>query len=104
LSSKYAGELKAWMNCMKPRDIFGIILRSVALYLVIWGSWNSIAGMRYFVATLAALLSGSANKCNFGFFIYGIPALLGGILILWFADAVVNWTYPSKKPPELPPE
>ena len=89
---------------MKPQDIFGIILRSIAVWLCIWGAWNIIAGVKYLVPTIVAAMSGtSAHRDSFGFFVYGIPAFVSGGIILAFADSFVRLTYPRQKPPPLPP-
>jgi len=89
---------------MKPQDIFGIILRSMAVWLCIWGAWYTIAGLKYLVATITAAMSGTGPQGDlFGYFIYGIPALFGGAIILAFADWFVRFTYPRQKPPPLPP-
>lgn len=88
---------------MKPQDLFGVILRSIAVWLCAWGGWYLIAGVKYLLPTIRALISGSHNQHDaFGYFLYGVPAALSGIIILSFADAFVRFTYPSPKPPPLP--
>jgi hypothetical protein len=88
---------------MKPQDVFGLILRSVAVWLCIWGSWNTLAGIKFLVPTIRAAISGSSYQHDsFGYFIYSLPALLSGVIILTFADFFVRFTYPERKPPPLP--
>ena len=88
---------------MKPQDVFGIILRSFAVWLCIWGAWNAIAGIKFLLPTIGALISGTSYQHDsFGYFIYGVPAFLAGIIILMFADFFVRFTYPQEKPPPLP--
>jgi hypothetical protein len=79
---------------MKPSDVFGIILRSVALWIAIWGAWQMTAAIARLPATVEALFSAAPVGINsVEYFIYGFPAFLAGILILRFADALVGFTY-----------
>ena len=88
---------------MKPRDVFGIILRTFALYLCLFGTWYILAGIKYLPATFLDALSGGSNQHTaFGWFIYGVPALLVGLLMLRFAEGFVSFTYRTKTPPPLP--
>jgi hypothetical protein len=88
---------------MKPQDIFGVILRSVALWLCVWGAWNTIAGIKYLLPTINAWTSGiTFQHDSFGYFIYSLPALLSGLIILRFAEFFVSFTYPRQSPPPLP--
>jgi hypothetical protein len=88
---------------MKPQDLFRVIVRSIALWLCVWGSWNTLAGIKYLVPTLSAMISGrSYQHDSFGYLIYGVPALFGGLVVLMFADSLVRFTYPRPKPPPLP--
>jgi hypothetical protein len=88
---------------MKPQDVFGIILRSIALWLCVWGAWNTIAGIKYLLPTINAWISGTNfQHDSFGYFIYGLPAFFSGVIILRFADFFVSFTYPRQSPPPLP--
>lgn len=79
---------------MTAKDLFGLILRSVALWLTIWGAWNTIAGLKYFPAAAAAALNHADNGPHaLPYFIFGLPALLGGILALRYANAIIRYTY-----------
>ena len=42
---------------MKPPDVFGIVVRTFGLYLVIWGLWNILSLAIEVVSLLAALLN-----------------------------------------------
>jgi hypothetical protein len=89
---------------MKPQDIFGLIVRSFALYLIVWGAWNTLAGFKYFPATVVSVLNGSSMQYNtFDYWIYGAPALILGLLALRYANAVTRFSYPVPKP-ENPPQ
>ena len=88
---------------MKPQDIFGIILRLVALYISLWGAWNTLAGIRWILPTIQSVIFGTSPKYStIDYWFYGIPALLFGITIFLLAESLVGITYPSPKPPALP--
>jgi uncharacterized membrane protein YidH (DUF202 family) len=88
---------------MKPQDIFGIILRSLAVWLCIWGVWMILAGVKNLLPTLRAMAAGAKYPHDsFGYLVYGGPALFSGVVILMFADAFVRFTYPPPKPPQVP--
>jgi|GEM_PF-3146402 len=87
---------------MKPRDLFGIILRSLATSILVWGLWNTLAAIRYIYPTLLSLLNGTENdQSSVEYFIYGLPAVFGGIIVLRFAECFVNFTYREPIPPPL---
>ena len=72
---------------MKAKDIFGIILRVFALWVVIWGAWQ-------LTAVLALSFSPTSSQYGaIGYLAYGLPACLGGLLVLRFADDLVDFTY-----------
>jgi hypothetical protein len=88
---------------MKPQDAFGVVLRSLAVWLCIWGTWNTLAGIKFLVLTLASAISGTGYRHeSFGYFVYSFPALISGVIILAFADFFVSLTYRSSRPPSLP--
>jgi len=79
---------------MKAKDIFGVILRTVALYLIIWGAWQLLAVIAYIPRTIALIASNDESSRNsIVYFVYGFPAFLSGILAFLFADTLVGFTY-----------
>ena len=79
---------------MKPRDVFGIILRCVGLWITVWGAWQLTAAVAQLPATLQALFSATPLSLNSAIYlVYGFPGFLGGLLVLRFADALVGFTY-----------
>ena len=88
---------------MKPQDLFGVIFRTFGLWLAIWGSWNTLAGLKYLAPTIRSAITGATSRHDaFSFLVYGLPALFAGVVFLTFADAFVRFTYPPPKPPPLP--
>jgi surface polysaccharide O-acyltransferase-like enzyme len=90
---------------MKPQDIFGIILRTIGVWLCIWGAWNALAGFMYFFTAIFNVITGTPSHHDwFGYVIYGIPAIIAGWMMLSYTDAFVRFTYPREMPPPLPPD
>ena len=90
-------------RAMTARDIYGVILRVFGLYLFLWGIWNVLAGIKYLPLSFAALLThNSTERGSFGYFFYGVPAVIAGLLMLRFAEGCVNFTYRQPKAPPLP--
>jgi uncharacterized membrane protein len=83
---KNVGHQQSFKN-MKARDIFGLIVRTVGLFLIIYSSWNVMGGVY-------SMLTGQ----QFGaYFFYGIPGLLVGILLVGLARYFVRFSYPGNK-------
>jgi hypothetical protein len=79
---------------MNSRDLFGLLLRLAALWVFVWGSWQLTASIAMLWRTIQALLHRtSLEYTSFNYFVYGVPAVIGSILVLRFADAIVAFTY-----------
>jgi len=85
---------------MKARDIFGLVIRSVALYLFIWGAWNTLAGFKFLPATIIATLSNQTLPTynSVDYWVYGMPAFFGGLFVLRFAETLVRSSYREPRP------
>jgi hypothetical protein len=81
---------------MTARDIFGLVLRLAMLWIFIWGCWQLAASAIYLPTTLQAVVTGEHLAYgSLTYFAYGFPAVLGSILILRFAQAIIGFTYRS---------
>lgn len=79
---------------MKAKDIFGLVLRCVALWVMIWGAWQMTAALVYLPATVRSFLGEDHPQIgSAAYFAYGCPGFLGGLLVLRFANAIVWFTY-----------
>jgi hypothetical protein len=79
---------------MNPRDIFGLVLRLVALWVLVWGCWQLAAAVAMLWRTLHALLTDTTLEySSFTYLVYAVPAVIFSILLLRFADAIVDFTY-----------
>jgi len=72
---------------MKSRDIFGLVLRTVGLLLMIYCCWN-----------VAAAIYDMLTGREFGvYFFYGIPGFIVGVLLILLARYIVRLSYPGNK-------
>jgi len=72
---------------MKSRDIFGLILRTAGLLVILYCGWN-------LAAAFYCVLTGQ----QFGtYFFYGIPGVVVGILLVSLARHIVRFSYPGNK-------
>jgi len=79
---------------MKPSDVFGIIVRTVGLMLIINGAWY----LAYGLFQNADALTGSPAAETKAYFASGVPFLIGGCLLMRAADWFVRFSYPEAKP------
>jgi hypothetical protein len=79
---------------MTARDIFGLILRLLAVWIFIWGAWQLTAALAVFPASVQAIFSGSHIAYGtVAYTVYGLPAVLGSVIVLRFANAIIYFTY-----------
>ena len=87
---------------MTPQDIFGIIIRSTAVFMTLWGAWYMLAGIKYLLPTIKMLYFDKKIDLNgAGYWIYAIPAMVCGIIIYMHPEPLINLTYPEKKHSEI---
>jgi hypothetical protein len=79
---------------MTARDLFGVFLRLGAGWLLVWGCWQLVAAVVYIPATVKAVITqGQLSYGSIAYAAYGLPAVGASVLVLRFADAIVNFTY-----------
>ncbi len=79
---------------MQARDIFGLILRCLALWILFWSAYWIVGAMVNFPATIESYFTHApAEPSSIKYLAYGVPGLLIGILVLRFADDVIAFTY-----------
>jgi hypothetical protein len=91
---------------MKAADIFGLIIRVVGLFLTLWGIWYLLAALYYLPSTISSLLTHTeAEASSVHYSVYGVPAVLVGIAMLFFAHRIVEVSYRfDRRTPPLSPE
>ncbi len=79
---------------MTSRDIFGLILRLTALWVFVWGCWQLTAAGAMSWRTLQSLMDGTTLPyTSFNYAAYGLPAVVGSVLVLRFAEWILTFTY-----------
>jgi hypothetical protein len=95
---------------MKPADIFGLVVRSAGLGVMIWGFWNLLSALSL---SLDFVLNawGWTNSDLYSpvpDIIYGLPGALAGYILVFHAHRVVEHAYRERhdrpSPPPLPPK
>jgi len=77
---------------MKSSDIFGIVVRSVGLIVVIYSFWEILGGVDNFLENLLASNS-EDTTFTFPYFLFGVPAFVFGAMCFFLADWIVKTTY-----------
>ena len=72
---------------MKAIDIFGIIVRTTGLLLVVYGGWNLEAAFYYLFAPGDAAV----------YFVYGAPTVFVGILLMVLGRFIARVCYLANK-------
>jgi hypothetical protein len=78
---------------MKSSDIFGVVVRTVGLLVIIWSLWQILGGIDNFLENLFPGGSDSESLPTFPYFLYGIPAFVLGTLCFFLADWIVKLAY-----------
>ena len=77
---------------MTASDIFGIVVRTFGLSLLIYAIWYLVYG----IATIAGLPEGAPGYLV-GYFLTGSVYLIIGLYLLRGAPLLMKFAYPSKK-------
>lgn len=86
---------------MKPRDAFGLIVRTFGLAIVLYGLWNLLAAAQQ---CLAALMQNAGSNYIMGYAFYGTSFVVIGLVLLAGANLITRWCYGKEAggPPPLP--
>jgi hypothetical protein len=79
---------------MKARDVFGIIVRTGGFCTVLYAIWNVVFGI---VASSGIINMASVPGLPGAYFVFGIPALIVGLLLMRFGRQIVRFSYPENK-------
>ena len=80
---------------MKPSELFGVFVRLAGFLVVIYGLYEIWGGLDNVVENVIATSQEdtSDQPSSFGFFSFGIPALVMGFIVFFFADVIVRLAY-----------
>jgi hypothetical protein len=79
---------------MKARDLFGVVIRSVGLCILIISLWYLVYGLAYLLNALQE--TGQQSEMG-AYFLAGSPGVLAGFFLLRFARPIVRFCYPDNK-------
>ena len=77
---------------MKARDIFGIVIRTVGVVLLLFGFWY----LQFAVAHAFGLPQERSDDMV-SYFMMGVATVLLGIVALRFARQIVSFSYPGDR-------
>ena len=61
--------------------------------MVIYGFWELLGGFENVIENILAASHGDEQTSSLSFFVDGIPAVVTGILVFFFADGIVRLAY-----------
>jgi len=77
---------------MKARDIFGIVIRTIGVAILLFGFWY----LAFAVAQVGGMPQETPGEMA-AYFTSGIPAVLIGVLFLRCARQIVRFSYPGDR-------
>ena len=80
---------------MKSRDIFGVIVRTIGLCLLLFSLWYLIFALAVCLQIVPIYYGDEHYFANFVF--PGIPSFIIALLLLRYARHVVGFCYPKDK-------
>ena len=78
---------------MRARDIFGIIVRTVGLFLFLYSIWNLAFG----IVWVLGFWGRSHPDAAIAYFTFGVPALIVGMLLMLRGRQIVRLCYLENK-------
>jgi hypothetical protein len=79
---------------MKARDIFGLIVRTFGLIVLLYSIWYLALGVAFLFQALPE--KGHEGYMG-GYFTGGIPGFIVGLVLLRFGRQIVRFSYPKDK-------
>ena len=80
---------------MKPSELFGVGVRTIGFLIALYGLYEIWGGVDNVAENWIASVKGdgSDQPSSLVFFVFGIPSLILGLLIFFFADVIVRLGY-----------
>jgi hypothetical protein len=79
---------------MTARDIFGLVLRLLLVWIFIWGCWQLTAALCYLPASVQSWLTDQhLPYSSLTYAVYGLPAVVISAIALRFANGIIAFTY-----------
>jgi len=85
---------------MKPSDLFGVVVRTIGILIVLYSLYDFGGGFDYYLENL--LSSGqdgdSGSASTLTYFVFGVPEFIVGVLCFFLADWIVKLAYRDAAP------
>jgi len=80
---------------MKPSDLFGVVVRSIGFFVILYSLYDFLGGFDNFVENLLSSSSGgdSGSASTLSYFVFGVPEFIAGVLCFFLADWIVKLAY-----------
>jgi len=79
---------------MKAPNIFGLVVRTLGLLVLLWSVWY----LAFAIAFVVRALHDAGHESDASvYFTTGIPGFIVGLLLLRFGRIVVRFSYPNEK-------
>src|ERR1039458_10386248 len=80
---------------MKPTELFGVLVRFAGLVIVLYGLYEIWGGFDNVCENLISKVQGdsSGQTSSFSFFMFGIPALVLGVVVFFCANLIGRLAY-----------
>ena len=85
---------------MKPSELFGVIVRTIGILVILYGLWNIWAGCETIFESILPVSEGdeSGLSSSLAYFAFGVPSVLLGAVCFFLADPIVKLAYRSSSP------
>jgi hypothetical protein len=85
---------------MKASDLFGVVVRTIGILIVLYSLYDFLSGFDSFLESLLSSGqegdSGSASTVTY--FVFGVPEFIVGVLCFFLADWIVRLAYRDAAP------
>ncbi len=80
---------------MKPSDLFGVVIRTVGFFVILYALYDFLGGFdNFFESLLSSSSDGdSGSTSTLSYFVFGIPEFIAGVLCFFLADWIVKLAY-----------
>jgi hypothetical protein len=82
---------------MKARNVFGLIVRTVGVFIILLGLWHLAAAIFETYLSSSRIVGYFFPYDPLMSFLLGVPSLLVGVALLRFARQIVRFSYPTNK-------
>ncbi len=81
---------------MKASELFGVVVRSVGLFVILYALYDFLGGFDNFFENLlqsGGQDSNSGSASTLSYFVFGVPEFIVGVLCFFLADWIVKLAY-----------